>query len=240
MITSSEKKWRDRERESEVYFSYTHTELPETDERSCRRILYRAGRLIRVNATNRRIFASIVGWKIPREWTRRTREFRSIAVRWRAVSLLTFGERVSQKFTLLHVPARITRVKRISFFWKFELDRRRRDLWQPRNSSFPTFQDIRAIFLFLCVSFFFRFSFLFFVSFENTSARSMCVSTSELQSSTPEEYLDGWILADETGLRDGSLPVERDGCFPAEARVDDRRDLLLFLQRLLLVSRMFQ
>lgn len=59
---------------------------------------------------------------------------------------------------------------------------------------------------------------------------------SDLQSSTPEEYLDGRVLADEAGLGDGSLAVEGDGGLATESRVDDRRNLLLLLQRLLVIS----
>lgn len=57
-----------------------------------------------------------------------------------------------------------------------------------------------------------------------------------LQSSTPEEYLDGRVLADEAGLGDGPLAVEGDGGLPTQSGIDDRRDRLLLLQRLLLVS----
>lgn len=78
-------------------------------------------------------------------------------------------------------------------------------------------------------------SFPFF--FENTLARNRAaLSGTDLQSSTPEEYLDGRVLADEAGLGDGPLAVEGDGGLPTQSGVDDRRDLLLLLQRLLLVS----
>lgn len=84
------------------------------------------------------------------------------------------------------------------------------------------------------------FSFLFlllFFFFENTLVGNRAaLSGGDLQSSTPEEYLDGRVLADEAGLGDGPLAVEGDGGFPTQSRVDDRRDLLLLLQRLLLVS----
>lgn len=58
----------------------------------------------------------------------------------------------------------------------------------------------------------------------------------DLQSSTPEEYLDGRVLADKAGLGDGPLAVEGDGGFPTQSGIDDRRDLLLLLQRLLFIS----
>lgn len=58
----------------------------------------------------------------------------------------------------------------------------------------------------------------------------------DLQSSTPEEYLDGRVLAVEAGLRDRALAVERDGGLAPQAVVDYRGDGLLLLQRLLLVS----
>lgn len=60
--------------------------------------------------------------------------------------------------------------------------------------------------------------------------------TRDLQSSTPEEYLDGGVLADEARLRDGPLLVEGHGRLSPQARVDDGRDLLFLLERLLLVS----
>lgn len=80
----------------------------------------------------------------------------------------------------------------------------------------------------------------FLVIFENTFFflnRKQRFYGGDLQSSTPEEYLDGRVLADESGLRHGSLSVEGDGRLPAQSGIDDRRDLLLFLQRLLLVSK---
>lgn len=58
----------------------------------------------------------------------------------------------------------------------------------------------------------------------------------DLQSSTPEEYLDGRVLAHEARLRDGVLAVEVHGRVARQRRVDDRRDLPFLLQRLLLVS----
>lgn len=85
------------------------------------------------------------------------------------------------------------------------------------------------------------FRFLFFISlffFSRTlfSRKSRCVFRNDLQSSTPEEYLDGRVLADEAGLGDGPLAVEGDGGLPTQSGIDDRRDFLLLLQRLLLVS----
>lgn len=95
----------------------------------------------------------------------------------------------------------------------------------------------------LCASFFSFLAFHFLVFFlfffrEHFLARNehRHVSVNDLQSSTPEEYLDGRILADETGLGDGPLAVEGDGGLPAQPGIDDWRDLLLLLQRLLLVS----
>lgn len=77
---------------------------------------------------------------------------------------------------------------------------------------------------------------LIFFSRTLFSRKPRCVSGNDLQSSTPEEYLDGRVLADEAGLGDGPLAVEGDGGLPAQSGIDDRRDLLLLLQRLLLVS----
>lgn len=83
----------------------------------------------------------------------------------------------------------------------------------------------------------FRFLFFFIFFFENTLAGNCNeFSRNDLQSSTPEEYLDGRVLPDEAGLGNGSLAVEGDGGFPTESGVDYRRDFLLLLQRLLLIS----
>lgn len=86
-------------------------------------------------------------------------------------------------------------------------------------------------------SFLFVFLFLFLFFFENTLARNRAaLSGMDLQSSTPEEYLDGRIFADEAGLGNGPFAIEGDRGLPAQSGVDDRRDLLLLLQGLLLVS----
>lgn len=92
-----------------------------------------------------------------------------------------------------------------------------------------------CVFSFCFCCFFFSLLFLLFsrTLWPETAQR---VSDMDLQSSTPEEYLDGRVLADEPGLGDGSLAVEGDGGLPAQTGVDDRRDLLLLPQRLFLVS----
>lgn len=60
------------------------------------------------------------------------------------------------------------------------------------------------------------FIFLFFFFREHFLAGNRAAFfRNDLQSSTPEEYLDGWILADEASLGDGPLAVEGDGSLPA-------------------------
>lgn len=103
----------------------------------------------------------------------------------------------------------------------------------------PRERSALRVFLFSFIKFSGGGEVFFFFFFENTLVGNRAAALSgerDLQSSTPEEYLDGRVLADEAGLGDGPLAVEGDGGLPAQSGVDDRRDLLLLLQRLLLVS----
>lgn len=63
---------------------------------------------------------------------------------------------------------------------------------------------------------FLSFAFCLLFLFENTLVGNRALRLQDdLQSSTPEEYLDGRVLADEAGLGNGPLAVEGDGSFPA-------------------------
>lgn len=121
---------------------------------------------------------------------------------------------------------------------KFRSDVIAKSLVLSQAGSRTTIRSARPSFRFL---FFHFLIFLVSFSFENTFQPETALRfRNDLQSSTPEEYLDGRILADEAGLGDGSLAVEGDGGLPAQSRIDDRRNLLLLLQRLLLVSEKHQ
>lgn len=101
------------------------------------------------------------------------------------------------------------------------------------STFFPFFIPFASYLFPLSVSFVFSFLFLF----ENTLEPKIALRLrNDLQSSTPEEYLNRRVLADKAGLGDGPVAVKSDGALSTQSGIDDRRNLLLLFQRLFFLS----
>ena len=186
--------------------------LSRDSTRKCRRQVYRSTRGKRFRKGRRRVGVRL--WNRARFFERKTKSRDSrqrLGAEWRQRNLEVSSGKNSARQTAK------------SFVF-------------PQTSSWMLYVRWFPLRVLLFVSCFaFSYSFFFFRE-HFLAGNHAAFFRNDLQSSTPEEYLDGWIFADEAGLGNGPLAVKSDGGLSAQSGIDDRRDLLFLFQRLLLVS----